>query len=82
MLQNGFLDAFARILAISVDELELGKSDAQYGLDSMSASEVKIWVYEELSLDLPLFKLLNPGYTLANLVMMGFEAFIVGKSVV
>ncbi|KAI5803013.1 hypothetical protein EDC01DRAFT_702745 [Geopyxis carbonaria] len=77
LIRTAFLDIFGKSVGTTTaDAIDCKESGAHYGLDSMSGSELRTWIFSELAVDIPLLKLLSPVYSIEDLVGMIFEGFV------
>ncbi|KAI1078778.1 putative polyketide synthase [Whalleya microplaca] len=51
---------FSNLILLPMDRIEHQKSFAQYGVDSMIASEFRTWFWNTFRVDIPFFDLLSP----------------------
>jgi aryl carrier-like protein len=59
----------SRMLSISADELDLGKPIHQYGVDSLTAVELRNWFAREMRADVAIFDILG-GTSIASVVAL------------
>lgn len=67
LLTQSIVEKCAVMLSVKAESLELQKPFAQYGLDSMIASELKTWLFKELSLDISLLEILGADFCIDRL---------------
>ncbi|KAL4993011.1 hypothetical protein BDV10DRAFT_190367 [Aspergillus recurvatus] len=58
---------FGNLVLLKYDDVDVRKSLAQYGMDSMVGAEFRTWFYQSLAVDVPLVLLLGTACTLESL---------------
>jgi aryl carrier-like protein len=54
-------DKLARALGVPVDEIDVGKGLAEYGVDSLMAVELRNWIRRDLGVSVAVFELMDGG---------------------
>lgn len=58
---QGVLHKLAEVLTIAVDDLDVARNITSYGLDSLTAIELRNWIAKELRANLQILELLSSG---------------------
>lgn len=58
---QGVLEKLSEVLTISVQDLDVGRNITSYGLDSLTAIELRNWIAKELRANLQILELLSSG---------------------
>ncbi|RFU27489.1 hypothetical protein B7463_g8851, partial [Scytalidium lignicola] len=58
---------FSNLVLIPLDKVDVAKSLAGYGMDSMIAAEFRTWFFQSLKVDIPFLELLSKTVTLNSL---------------
>lgn len=58
---QGILDKLSEVLTISVQDLDVARNITSYGLDSLTAIELRNWIAKELRANLQILELLSSG---------------------
>ncbi|KAH7135959.1 hypothetical protein B0J11DRAFT_611808 [Dendryphion nanum] len=67
MTAQAIAERTASLLAIEVEAIDLGKSVAEYGIDSLIAVELRSWIVATFESTLPLLKLLDEHQKITDL---------------
>ncbi|KAL8808019.1 MAG: hypothetical protein Q9182_000297 [Xanthomendoza sp. 2 TL-2023] len=79
LIQNAVAAKLAKAMMISVDEIDINRPVAGYGVDSLVAAEMRNWCFRDLKADVSVFELLS-GNSIAVLAeQIAGRSSLVGK---
>lgn len=72
---KSFLARFSDLLALGLEEISESEPVSIYGMDSMVASGLRSWIFQELEVDISLLEFLSPSCTVHGIAVKALALF-------
>lgn len=76
IVRGAMMHRFAKLLFVSVEDIDGAKDVASYGIDSMIAAEIRTWLMKTFGLDLSFLELVQKGMRVDDLIRAACRALI------
>ncbi|KAI1183546.1 KR domain-containing protein [Nemania serpens] len=79
VVTNAIVGTVAKLLLIENSDVNANRTIADYGVDSLIATELRNWIYKSFGVDISMVDLLDTNVSMKNLARMIVDSALAGK---